>query len=146
MRATIAKVPVAPVAIAAVWAASLALPAVEAAGRVFSGLDLLLRGWEGAPRGVYAWFANPLFVIALVASFSKRDAAATVLAGLAAVLGATSFFTEDLLRSRMSSVPRIQLEIGFYVWLAALVALVLRSLACVLKERRLASRQHADRS
>jgi hypothetical protein len=135
MRAMIAKVPIAPFAIAAVWAASFALPAVEAAGRVFDGLDLLLRGWEGAPRGVYAWFANPLFVVALAAAFWKRDVAAAVIAGLAAVLGATSFFTEDLLRRSMSSVPPIQLKIGFYVWLAALVALSLRSLARVLKQR-----------
>jgi len=122
--------------IAVLWAASLALPAVAAGGRTFDGFELLLRGWEGLSRGVPAWIANPLFVAALAAAAVKRDTAAAVLAALAVALGATSFMTEDLLRRGTAFVPSIELRVGFYVWLAALLALCLHSLTNAHRARR----------
>lgn len=117
-----------PLAIGLLWAASLALPALAAGGRSFTGFELLLQGWQGASRGVYAWFANPLFIAALVCALFARDAAAAGLAGIAALLGGTSVFAESALRDRMSTVPDIELHVGFYLWMVALVALGLRSL------------------
>jgi|SRR5690606_37988064 len=122
--------------IAVLWAVSLALPAVAAGGRTFAGLDLLMRGWEGLSRGVPAWLANPLFLAALAAASVKRDVAAAVLAALAVALGATSFMTDELLRRGTAFVPAIELRIGFYVWLFALLALCLHALTNALHTRR----------
>lgn len=122
--------------IVAAWGASLALPGLTAGGRTYDGLEVLLRGWEGISRGVYAWIANPLFAAALVAASVKRDRAALTIAAIAVVIGATSFITDELLLRRMSGVPPIELRIGFYVWLGAMLALCLHALTHVLRERR----------
>lgn len=123
-------------AIAIVWTGSLFLPAIEAGGRVFDGLEVLLRGWEGMPRGVLAWLANPLFVAALAVAAAKRNVIALVLSAASFVLGASSLMTEDMLRYRGTSVPPIEMRAGFYVWLAAMLALCLHSLTNVLRARR----------
>jgi len=114
--------------IALVWAASLALPALAAGGRVFVGLEMLLDGWQGLERGVYAWLANPLFVAALVCALLARNVIAAGLSIAALVLGGTSIFVESALRERMTSVPEIELRVGFYLWMVALAALCLRTL------------------
>jgi len=124
------------VAIAVLFAASLALPALAAGGREFSGLELLLDGWQGLFRGVYAWLANPLFVAALVCAFLVRDVAAAALSASALLIGGTSVFVESALRARMTSVPEIELGVGFALWMVAFAALCLRSLTRVLVSRR----------
>ena len=129
--------------IAAAWAASLALPGFTAGGRTYAGYEVLVRGWEGVSRGIYAWLANPLFIAAFVAALVKQHRAAAVLAACALVIGATTFLTEDLLRQRMSGVPPITLGSGFYLWLGAILALCGDALIRVLRQRR---RRDAERS
>ena len=124
------------VAIALLWSASLALPALAAGGRSFTGFEMLVDGWQGLSRGVYAWLANPLFILALVAALLARDVVACVLSAGAMLVGATSVFVESALRERMSSVPEIELRVGFYLWMVAFVALCLHSLTRALSSRR----------
>jgi hypothetical protein len=137
-------------AIALLWAASLVLPALTAGGRSFTGFELLLDGWQGATRGVYAWFANPMFVIALACALLGRDVLAAVSSALAALLGASSLFVEALLGERMTSVPDIDMRVGFYVWMVALATLCLRSLTRVRSSQRRAHEnseaRHATKS
>jgi len=123
-------------AIALLWAGSLALPALAAGGRVFTGFELLMDGWQGLSRGVYAWLANPLFAAALACAVLAREALAALFSTLAAALGGSSVFVESALRERMASVPEIDLRIGFYLWMIALVALCLRALTCAVVSRR----------
>jgi hypothetical protein len=125
-----------PVAIAVLWAASLALPALAAGGRSFTGFELLLEGWQGVPRGVYAWFANPLFIFAIACALLGRDRVAAAASAVAALLGGTSVFVESILRERMTSVPDIDMRVGFYIWMVALAALCLRSLTRMRASRR----------
>ncbi|HEU4619167.1 MAG TPA: hypothetical protein VFV10_14100 [Gammaproteobacteria bacterium] len=110
-------------AFALLWGVSLALPAVRVrGGPVFDGADLLLRGWQGAARGILAWYANPLFAAALALAALRRDVAAAVLSLLALALALTSFALEPLLELGMASVPDIGFLPGLYVWLSALAA------------------------
>ncbi len=109
------------------WAVSLALPSLIAGGRSFTGYELLVDGWQGLSRGVYAWLANPLFVAALAAGWFGRDRVAAVGAAAGLVLGATSARVESVLSARMASVPEIELGVGYYLWMTALAALVLQS-------------------
>jgi hypothetical protein len=123
-------------AVALLWAASLALPALRAqGGPTFDGADLLLRGWRGASRGILAWYANPLFVGALVLAALRRDGACAPLALLALVLALTTFALEPLLRLRMRSVPDVVFLSGVYVWLAALLALAVGSSLALYRGR-----------
>jgi hypothetical protein len=115
---------------AGLWVVSLALPAVAiVGGPVLRGSDLLLRGWEALDSGVYAWLANPLFVIAVVlcVSGARRIARAVVL--LALVIAVTSFRAAAALERAGTDVPDFTFASGLYVWLAGFVVLLLACLA-----------------
>jgi hypothetical protein len=112
------------------WLISLALPAAAiASGPVLRGRDLLMRGWEVLDAGVYAWLANPLFLLAVVlcAAGARRVARAVVL--LALVLAASSFRAGAALERTGTAVPDFTFASGLYVWLAAFVVLLLACLA-----------------
>jgi hypothetical protein len=112
------------------WAISLALPAAAiAGGPVFRGSDLLLRGWQALDSGVYAWLANPLFILAagLCAGGVPRLARAVVV--LALLLAVTSFSAAAVLERAGTTVPDFTFASGLYVWLAAFVVLLLSCLA-----------------
>lgn len=124
-----------PLAAALAWTLSLVLPALAAGGRGFTGFELLVQGWQGVSRGVFAWFANPLFVLAFIFALLARHAIAAALAAAAMLVGGTSAFVESALRERMTSVPEIDLRVGFYVWMLALTVLCLHSLTRALSSR-----------
>jgi len=132
--------------VALLWLSSLVLPAVAAGGRTFDGLDVLLRGWEGLSRGVPSWLANPFFVAAFVAALAKRVVVAALLATLSVALGVTSFAAGDLLARSNAFAPEIELRAGFYVWLAALIALCLHALTGALVVFRTRTRNERRRS
>ena len=124
-------------AIAVAWAVSLALPALGArGGAAWTGLELLLQGWEGARHGVFAWFANPLFLVALTAALMRRDVFAGVVSVAAVALALTSLAAEGILRGRMGGVPELTFGAGFYLWLVAVIGLCLRSWAAAYLSRR----------
>ncbi|HEY8520281.1 MAG TPA: hypothetical protein VIN61_09385 [Gammaproteobacteria bacterium] len=120
------------------WAASLALPAVQIAssGQTYAGLDLLLGGFRAARAHVYAWYANPLFVVAALLGAAGMARAAGVLSAVALLLGLSSFFAADTARAAGMAVPQLDWRVGFYVWLAALAALCTWSWAYVACDRR----------
>jgi hypothetical protein len=123
-------------AIALLWLASLALPALSVqGGPSLDGADLLLRGWRGASRAIVAWYANPLFFAALALAVLRRNRTCAALAVLAFAVALTSFALEPVLRLRMSSVPNITFLSGVYVWLCALFALALWSLLMLHRGR-----------
>ena len=104
------------------------MPAITARGAPpFSGFDLLVQGWQGASRGVFAWYANPLFVLAVVLGAMNRLRLAGAASGIAMVLGLTSFAMEAALRNSMEAVPPMTLRAGFYLWLCALAAMFMWS-------------------
>ena len=105
------------------WLAALFLPAIGAGGVTLDGLDVLERGWEGLSRAVLAWYANPLFVLAIVLRLQgyRRSAVAAAFAALALAL--SSFATNELAAMTGGTVPDVTLHAGFYFWLGAYVAL-----------------------
>lgn len=115
-----------PIGCATLWAFSLALPAIApGGGQGLTGLDALLKGWQAAQAGVYSWYANPLFVLASIASVFGRFRTAAVLAGVGVLLALTSFAASALARSRGIPAPELGLGPGFYLWLAAQLGLLL---------------------
>lgn len=105
------------------WLAALKLPAISAGGMTFDGFAVLERGWEGARRAVLAWYANPLFVIAIVLGLQRYRRAAVAVAFAALALAVSSFAANELAALAGSSIPDVTLLAGFYVWLGAYVAL-----------------------
>lgn len=115
-----------PIGCAMLWASSLALPAIAPRnGEVLTGFDALLRGWRAAEAGVYSWYANPLFVLATIASVFGRFRTAAVLAGLGLLLALTSFAASALARNSGIPAPELGFGPGFYLWLAAQTGLLL---------------------
>jgi hypothetical protein len=112
------------------WAISLALPTVAiTSGPVLRGGDLLLRGWEVLDSGVYAWIANPLFLIAGVLCVGGARRIARAIALLALVLAVSSFRATAVLERAGTDVPDFTFVSGLYVWLAAFVVLLLACMA-----------------
>lgn len=110
----------------ALWIISLALPAVAiSGGPAIRGSDLLLRGWEVLDSGVYAWLANPLFLVAAVLCIGGARRIARALVLLALVLAVTSFRAAAALERAGTVVPDFTFASGLYVWLAGFVVLLL---------------------
>lgn len=112
------------VAIAVPWLTSMFLPAIRiVGGPPIKGLELLLRGWQATGSGVLAWYANPLFVLAMALAAAGWYAVAGSLAGVALVLALTSFAAAAVARAAGAPVPQLYFEPGFYLWLFACFAL-----------------------
>lgn len=88
-----------------------------------SGWALLKTGWRGPSVGIWAWYANPLFLLALGASVTRRISAAAVAAGLALILGLTSFAVEEFAALAGIQTPVIFLQSGFFIWFTAILVL-----------------------
>ena len=110
--------------LAALWAVSLGLPAVGVVGGPqLDGFDVLLQGWRGASVGVYAWYANPMFLVALIAALLRQTVVAGVVSGAGLVLALTSFAASGLAQSTGGAAPDLALRVGFYAWLLPQAAL-----------------------
>ncbi len=82
-----------------------------------------MRGWEGARYGILAWYANPLFLLAVLLTMMRYFRAAGTLAGLAAVIALTSFAAPTLAEWFGTSATSFTFRAGFYVWLLGIVLL-----------------------
>lgn len=109
---------------AILWAVSLALPAIDPGnGPRFGGYEVLLQGWRAAARGVYSWYANPLFFVALIALLLNRLVLAAAVAGGASALALTSFAAARLARDGGLESVNLSFGPGFYLWLTAQIGL-----------------------
>ena len=108
------------------WVVALVLPALQLGdGAPLTGWTLLINGWRATGAGVWAWFANPLFICAVALLLVRRAQAAGVLAALALVLGLSSLATGALAVRAGYSVPALAFGPGFCLWLMSLFALCL---------------------
>lgn len=110
------------------WLVALVLPAIEVGStRTMSGFDVLFQGSSAWRQGIFAWFANPLFVLAVAAGWFRFPRGAAALAALGLALGLTSLRAAQTARAGGVPVPDFSYAAGFYVWLGAQAALVLTS-------------------
>ncbi len=112
--------------ISATWCVSLLLPAVSVGESVsISGWQALGKGWRGATMDIYAWYANPLFLLAVAMSAVRSTDVAAVLSGSALLLGLTSFAAGERAAAAGFPAADLSLQAGFFVWLLALSALTI---------------------
>lgn len=90
-------------------------------GLSLSGIEVLLEGWLSPVAANFAWFANPLFLIAAFNVISGKPAPALALT--AAVLGFDAFRFSEL-PSAVTMHPVYGLGWGAVVWLAALLLMM----------------------
>ena len=105
---------------------SLLLPAIEVAnGPSFTGLEILRQGWQGTRLGIWAWYANPLFLLAVLFAGARYVRIAVAFSALAIGIGLTSFRASVTAAVAGSPLPEYQFSSGFYLWLASQLALFL---------------------
>jgi hypothetical protein len=94
------------------------------------GYQILLTGLFGAFVGVFAWFANPLMLLALALSRFNKRFASILIAVSAIALGLQSYalravpFNESSMDAGNLNVVDY-LGLGFYLWMASLVVFAL---------------------
>lgn len=89
------------------------------------GYAILSTGFLGAFVGVFAWFANPLMVLAVVLSMFKKRLAAMMLSLCSLALGLQSGMLEAVPFNESSMDPKNlnlvdHLGLGFYLWMGSL--------------------------
>ena len=104
-------------------------------GRVsMYGFQILLKGFLGIFWGIIAWFANPLWVLALLLVFFKRVKAALVVSLVSLAIAFTSFLAigKDLATWKSDVYHQVigDLLPGCFLWMASLAGV---PLACWLK-------------
>jgi hypothetical protein len=135
-------------AVGFIWVGSLFVPAIKVGtGTSAYGWELLISGWRGWEAGVVAWYANPLFWAALLASARRLDRLALALSGTAALLALTSFTAPGVVSLVTGvSIPKLAFLQGFFLWLAAPAGLWAWSWGRVRVARpRLSGRRHGAR-
>ena len=85
-----------------------------------AGYQVLFTAWAGVIFGNLEWLANPLLMGGLLAYKFRKYQVAGALAGFAVLVACQSFFGFDGHQYFPSYAAR-QLELGFYVWLIALI-------------------------
>lgn len=111
---------------------SLLMPAIDGSGfPAFSGWDVLQQGASAWRQGVVAWYANPLFLVALILCWIPRFKLALVAAVAGLLLALSSFSAGMMAENAGQSVPAFSFAIGFYCWLLAFAVVILAAITGV---------------
>jgi hypothetical protein len=119
------------------YAIACLTPAIEflkdgAESQRWYGIEALLPGWQGAFVGQFGWFANPFLLIAGVLILFRRFLAGAVVAALAILVAAHSpFILHQQVPGDEGNVTHLEVTafgVGFYFWVASLVAAMAVSL------------------
>ncbi len=104
----------------AAFVASLAFEAF--AGERYSrrGYECLLIGWGAMAVNCYAWFANPLLLVAWVLRLTKWRLIAIVFAVLSLLLMLTFLRFDSMLINEAGGTERIlRIGLGYWLWIAS---------------------------
>jgi hypothetical protein len=108
-------------------------------GEVFKGFEVLILGWLGVFQLTFAWFANPLLVLAMV-RLHRRPWAAFFLtsAGLGLAISSLNFKV-TWIDQRYASHASVDLELGFYLWVGSFAVLWCGTILKLIRNRILRS-------
>lgn len=110
---------------------------VECSG-LGSGFGLLLLGWFAALGGgvSFAWFANPLYFIAL--RYSKKEPVVSIGFALIAIFIAQTFLDggELLLNEAGHKAYITKIQIGYWFWLGSMIAILFASGFEIIERRK----------
>jgi hypothetical protein len=103
--------------------------ALNVAGRALSGTFVLAQGWMGVFTGDLAWFANPLYVVALMLVMLKCYRATILIAAACAAIGLLSYGAEAWWFAENKGTSIDSLGPAFKVWEISFLLLLLGALA-----------------
>jgi hypothetical protein len=117
-----------PVAACGLFIIACCLPALEFnkehARDVTMGLNVLVVGWSGIFAGVTGWYANPVWLFAIIMSFVGNNKLAAAGSLLALLIGLTTCSTIGKLlpadEGGVTHMTLVKLLPGAYVWLLSL--------------------------
>jgi len=116
-----------------------ALPTMVFDKQTWRGYEVLLGGWMGVFLGQFAWFAHFFWWLALVLAFFRRWFLTIALTALAffIALDAFSFVgkTVPLDEAFVNTMIFKSYDVGFYFWLASILAVGIGALAVWVIER-----------
>ena len=109
----------------AMYVYSLFLPALLFQHReALPGSHILAWGWWGMLLLEFAWFANPAYIVAILA-YKRKNNRLSKQANIAAiVLGLTSFHAKEWWFNEGSGTPIVGLGTGYYVWMLSFCILL----------------------
>ncbi len=102
------------------------------------GLAALVIGWLGLFQGIFAWYANPLWIFAVNALRDKKYKSAvffsmsSVVLALQVILMLSMDWKVNFIDSEYVIVPGV----GYYLWLSVLIATFLTSLYFFIKDKK----------
>ena len=104
---------------------------------VMLGLRALVVGWSGFFAAVFAWFANPCWLLGVILLSLRKPISGGVLGLIAVAIACSTFKTVGIeLPGDEGNVTRttiIRLLPGFYVWIASLLSLPLAALLSLFR-------------
>ena len=114
---------------ALVFVVACCLPALEfknssAQNDIMLGLRALAIGWSGFFAGILSWYANPLWLVAIVFSLMRKPTLSLCFGALAVIVAFTTFkilgreLPAD--EGNVTKMTVIKILPGCYVWLASL--------------------------
>jgi hypothetical protein len=90
-------------------------------GTITYGYTILLTGGLGFLVGIFAWYANPLLLLALIRLKKETAKSLFVTAVFAFVLGLSALIVHDIPKNEAGGKEFIDhLGIGYYVWMVSL--------------------------
>ena len=115
---------------------SLFLPGIIYSGdQKMYGYFILGFGWLGMVHGVFAWFANPLFLLALIRARVEKPKTILVTASAAFILGLTAFMLRSIPNLDTEGPDVDHLSIGYYVWMTSIALLAIYAYRKMTEEK-----------
>lgn len=104
-----------------------AAPAMVLEKETWRGYQVLIMGWMGFFLGQLAWFANPFWFLSLLLAFFRRWILTFIVSGIAMLIAFDAFSfvgkTIPLDEANVNTTIFLRYDLGFYFWLAALIAM-----------------------
>jgi hypothetical protein len=96
------------------------------------GAHVLAVGWSGILAGVFAWYANPFWVLGLTLALLRKPRLAALAGGIAIAIACTTFslFGRALPADEgdVAHMTLVRFLPGCYLWMASLVTLPVTAL------------------
>ena len=126
-----------PVGIIVLFVIACCIPALEFRSTnnphdVMWGANALVVGWSGIFAGVFAWYANPVWLLGLLLGVLRKPILVVVVGVIAVFIASTTFLVIGReLPGDESNVTRttvVRLLPGCYLWMASMATLPLAAL------------------
>lgn len=102
---------------------------------VSKGIFILIFGWLGVFEMTFAWFANPLLLLAM-AQLHRRPGSAFFFSSVGLGLALSSLNLKVIwIDARYASDASVELDLGFYLWVGSFAVLLCGTILKLIRNR-----------